>query len=130
MRYKSRVSGMVVRDDQGKKNTGVIIQQEIVYHFRVPAKISTGGTLFHTDGYTSSFSVYEPGLLYSSGNILLYGRGVRSFIAINFKAGQKLEIWIKAGRAWYSDRNSLGSGADEIEGNKKTDISGQVRCRF
>jgi hypothetical protein len=39
-------------------------------------------------------------------------------------------LWVRYGSFIYSNRNSLSSGSEEISGNRKQDITVQLRMSF
>jgi hypothetical protein len=45
---------------------------------------------------------------------------------IKGKPCKGLDIWIRLARTIYSNRKSIGTGCDEIAGNKKTEIRVQA----
>jgi len=44
--------------------------------------------------------------------------------------GRHITVWGRLGLWYYSNRQTVGTGPDEIEGNTKTEITVQVRVKF
>ncbi len=85
---------------------------------------------FNTDDYDSRVYAYENDLLYQFSIPSFYGEGVRSYLNGKVKICEKTNLWIKASRTWFFNTESLGSGYNMIEGNKRTELKLQLRFRF
>jgi hypothetical protein len=49
---------------------------------------------------------------------------------IRYTFFRKFDLWVRYGVNIYANRKSLGSGAEEITGNTKSDITVQLRMRL
>lgn len=85
---------------------------------------------FETDGYNSRLYAYENDVLYSFSIPVFYEKGYRYYFNINYDVNKKMTVWAKFAQTLYRDKNLIGSGLDEIEGNKKSEIKVQVMYRF
>ena len=129
-RYKVRITYVVTGLAEGRKESGSAVQQEVTCAIRKTLKASIGAILCHSDSYDSRVSLYEPALLYSSGSISLYGRGIRAYVLFRWSPGHILDLWIKGGITMYEDVTKVGSGWDETQGNKRFQIQAQLRVRL
>jgi hypothetical protein len=86
--------------------------------------------LFDTDTYDNRQYMYEKDVLYAFTFPALHGRGTRYYSMLEFKATKNLSIWARIARTHYNDRESIGSGLEEIQGPKKTDLQLQIRYVF
>ena len=91
---------------------------------------SVSASLFHTDDYASRAYLYEPGLLYAFSMASFYGKGNRLALNMNWRWKKLLTIQAKWGWTHYRDRNLIGAGTEEIQGNNKFDLQLQVRLKF
>jgi len=82
---------------------------------------------FETDGYNSRLYAYENDVLYSYSIPAFYDKGYRYYITLSYDAGSKLSLWLRIAQTIYNEKNKIGSGLDEIEGNRKTEIKFQAR---
>jgi hypothetical protein len=80
---------------------------------------------FETDGYNSRLYAYENDVLYSYSIPVFFDKGYRYYLTLNYDLTNKVSIWL--GARIYRDKNLIGSGLDEITGNKKTEPKFQVR---
>lgn len=87
-------------------------------------------SVFSTDSFDSSISVYESGLRYSFNFITLYGKGARAALTVRYRIGKNLQLNLNAGGTYYSDRDEIGSAQQRIDSCHKEDISVQFIAKF
>ncbi len=97
-------------------------------HFPLNGSIS--GCWFFTDNYDSRIYMYEPGLLYSFSNYSFFGKGFRCAINLQYNYKKRFSFQAKYGWTHYTDRNKIGSGTEEIQGNNKADLQFQMRFKW
>lgn len=85
---------------------------------------------FETDDYNSRLYAYENDVLYSFSIPVFYEKGFRYYINMNYDLTRKLRVWIKWGQTMFPDRTSVGSGLDEISGNRRSEIKVQAMYKF
>ena len=91
----------------------------------------TGGvTYFHTDDYSSRLYAYEPGLRYTFGMRAFYYHGVRLVALATLPILPRLDLTAKLGCTKYFDRNTIGSGLDQILSSHREDLQLQARWQF
>ena len=73
---------------------------------------------------------YEKGLLNTFYTPSFYGKGFRYSTVIRYDLSKVFMFLVKFGETIYEDRNSIGSGKDLIQGNKKSDLQLQLRLKF
>lgn len=85
---------------------------------------------FETDGYDSRMYAYENDVLYSYSIPVFYDKGFRYYVNFNYDLNRKITIWLRWAQTIYKDKTAIGSGLDEIAGNKKSEIKMQVQYLF
>ena len=117
---------------QGKeRNQGYQCTQSCGYAFPdFPLSISVQGTYFHTDDYDSRVYTYEKGLLNTFYVPSFYGIGFRYSTHLRYDLNKTFMFLVKFGQTIYQDRETIGSGNDLIQGNKKADLQMQLRIKF
>lgn len=78
---------------------------------------------FNTDGYDSRIYTFENDVRYAFYIPSFYGEGLRTYVNLRVNLARKLSLWTKVARTWYFDRNTVGSGWNEINGNKRSQIT-------
>jgi hypothetical protein len=58
-----------------------------------------------------------------------YGKGIRGIIMLNYSPADWLDFWLRLATVCNTSRQ-IGSGYDEIEGNRQNEIEIQVRIKF
>ena len=110
---------------------GMLFLQDLKYKAsRVPLSCQLRFLWFDTDGYNSRLYAYENDLLYNYSVPALSGKGVRTYLNAQINISPKTEIWLKLARTQYFDQQTIGSGLEKIEGDRRTEIKFQIRFRF
>lgn len=85
---------------------------------------------FETDGYNSRLYAYENDVLYSYSIPAFFDKGWRYYLNINYAVNKKLQGWFRIAQTLYKDKNSIGSGLDEITGKHRTELKLQLYYNF
>lgn len=130
LRMRSRIELVQSRSAEGEKESGLLLYQDlrtkITKRSRVDARIS----LFDTGGFSSRMYQFENDLLYVLNNKVLSGRGQRMYIVVKYQLTPQLDLWIKYSSTVYEDKQVVGSGLNEIEGNRDNAIGIQLRFKL
>jgi len=95
--------------------------------------------IFETDDYDNRIYAYEPDLLYNFSLPAYYGRGIHYYINLRQDFSRimgrsqkhfRLSGWLKWGQTFYPGSIDIGSGLDEIPGNRKSEIKAQVLLQW
>jgi hypothetical protein len=112
----------------GQKESGFLSFIDLVYK---PMLSPYSGTLrlqyFEADGYDARLYAYENDVLYSYSIPSFSGKGYRCYININVDISKKVGLWLRFAQTTYLNKRNIGSGLDEIGGNRKTEIKFQTR---
>ncbi len=84
---------------------------------------------FHTAGYQSRLSSYQPALLYRLTQEQLYGHGVAANMTLCRRWGG-VEVSARLGGVRYTDRDVISSGDRRVAHGGKCDVGVQLRCFF
>lgn len=85
---------------------------------------------FETEGYNSRLYAYENDVLYSFSIPVFYDKGYRYYFNFNYDVNKRLSLWIKWAQTLYKDKTLIGSGLDEINGGRKTEVKLQAQYKF
>lgn len=110
---------------------GLMFYQDIDYS---PMFAKLSGNIrvayFNTPSYNSRIYAYEDDVLYNFSFGMYSGKGFRTYLNLKYKLAKKINIWARYAMFLYPDEDTVGSGLDEINGNKKTDVKLQIRYQF
>ncbi|NOT51533.1 MAG: helix-hairpin-helix domain-containing protein [Chitinophagaceae bacterium] len=85
---------------------------------------------FETDSYDSRIYAYENDVLYSYSIPAFYYKGFRYYLNFNYDLTKKISFWLRWAQTIYRNQSTIGSGLDEIKGNRKTELRAQARWIF
>ena len=85
---------------------------------------------FETEGYDSRLYAYENDVLYSFSIPVFYDKGYRYYLNLNYDVSKKCTVWLRWAQTIYKGKNLIGTGLDEIEGNKRSDVKIQILYQF
>ena len=101
-----------------------------ISHKKELSSFSARMVFFKTDNWDTRIYLYEKDVLYHFSVPALYDEGTRFYINYNRTIGKHIKIWLKYGRTIFENKFSISSGNNEIRGNLKTEIRGQIRINF
>lgn len=85
---------------------------------------------FETGGYDSRMYAYENDVLYSFSIPVFYDKGYRYYININYDFSKQFTCWFRLAQTIFQDKTTVGSGLDEIIGNRRTEVKFQLQYNF
>jgi hypothetical protein len=85
---------------------------------------------FNTDSYDSRIYAYENDVLYAVSFPAYNGKGWRYYLIGKMPISRNLDAWIRIAQTNVNDSATMGSGTNEIEGSRKTDLKVQLKYSF
>ncbi len=108
---------------------GFALVQDVNLNFR-RLSISTRYALFQTDDYDNRLYIYESDVWLGFSFQPYVGVGTRSYILLQYKLSNKIDMWLRWATTSYQNVATIGSGSETINGSSKNDIKFQTRIRF
>ena len=128
---KSRVEYVTLYRPSNPSEDGVIFTQDVIYKPKsLPVSFALRYALFDTDSYDTRIYTYENNALYVFSTPAYYYRGSRAYALVRYKFWKKFDLWVRYGMSVYANRDTLGTGAEQINGNTRTDLTIQLRVKF
>ena len=118
------------RKETAGSNGFYIGQTVAVQPVSFPLKGELQAGFFHTDDYDTRVYASEKGMLYSFYTPSFQGRGLRLTAHVRYRLNAHFLFLLKYGETLYFDRNSIGSGHDQILSRHKGDMQLQLRINF
>lgn len=120
-----------IRDIYGRHTHGYMVGSTARWtEKKDKIRLSLSCVYFNSKDYKAPMSFYEPSLLYAFSFISLYGEGIRHSVNVRWNITRNWHFMMKYGMTAYFDRDEIGSGLQLIDGNRKSDLSFQLQCRF
>ncbi len=85
---------------------------------------------FETDGYNSRLYAYENDVLYSFSIPVFYDKGYRYYLNFSYDVSRKIALWFRFAQTFYPDKKSSGTGLNEINSSKKSEVKVQALINF
>jgi len=128
---QSRIEVSRYHKSPAAKEYGILIYQDIEYKV-MSAALSANFRLawFSTPSYDTRIYAYEDDVLYASGSGLYNGNGFRIYLNLKYRMTRQLYLWSKIALYYYPGQLTIGTGLDELSGNKKSEIKLQLRYQF
>ena len=113
------------------KQSGIVLFSDLIFRpEKLPLNFTFRICFFDTDSYDSRIYAYEHDVLYAFSVPAYFHRGNRFYIMSRIKLSGFIDLWIRYSLTVYHNRNRIGSGLDEIEGNSKSDVKIQLRIKI
>lgn len=110
---------------------GLMAYQDVLYRPK-NSKISGNCRLawFRTASYDSRVYSFENDVLYSYTILPLQHTGFRTYVNLQYNLLKRMDFWFRYSAYLYRGERTVGSGLDEIQGSKKSEVKLQMRYRF
>jgi hypothetical protein len=131
VKFRSRLEFSEYKRGAEPLERGFVLYQDVIYQFaQAPLRLTFRYALFDTDSYDARIYAYENDVLYFFSVPAYSGRGSRVVAMAKYDLGRNIDIWLRWAQFYYTDRETIGSGRDEIFGNTRSEIKAQVRFKF
>jgi hypothetical protein len=128
---KSRIEYVTIQRKSNTPEDGFIFTQDILYKpKKLPFDLALRYALFDTDSYDTRIYSYENNALFVFAIPAYYYQGSRAYAMVRFSFLRRCDLWFRYGVFIYNNRSAIGSGAEEIKGSKRSDITLQFRVKF
>ena len=126
---KSRVELINFKDYETVN--GLMFFQDVAYSpAKLPLKSYIRFVVFNTGSYDARVYAYENDLLYNYSIPAYYGKGLRAYLNVSYNISPTIGCWFKLSNTHWTDRETISSGNNEMEGKNLTEVKLQVRLKF
>lgn len=128
---KTRFEANLTGDKTSDWQKGYLFFQDLTVRLiKFPVNVIFRYALFDIPGYSQRIYTYEPEVLFGYSIPAFYGKGHRLCLLLNGRITSHLSWWVRGAFTSYYDRCLIGAGLDQIEGNIKYELTGQIRLRL
>jgi Helix-hairpin-helix motif len=121
----------VFYEKEGLAQSGYLMYQDVAFKkIGLPVQLVARYALFRTDDWNARVYAYENDVLYAFSIPAHSGIGSRMYAMASWDVRRGLELQVRYARWLYSDKNVIGTGAQEIKGNQLSDIHVMLRWRI
>lgn len=130
IRSRSRVEWTRTRLSGNQPEFGFLLSQDISWQINPKIRFQGRVMEFDTDSYDARLYEYENGLLYMMSTPAFSGKGERYYVVMKYEPFSIMSIYAKYDITIFENKQSVGSGLDQISGNKRSHIGIEMRIRF
>ncbi|UYZ61411.1 ComEA family DNA-binding protein [Hymenobacter weizhouensis] len=127
---RTRLQGTQYSEDLGPRRRGFVLAQDVTVTPLPRLRLSARYALFDTDDYDTRQYVFEQDVLYAFSVPALAGRGTRAYALAQVEISRHLTLWLRYADTHYRHQRTVGSGLEEIQGPRRSEVKAQVRYRF
>lgn len=122
--FKNIIEASFYYQTLSQRSYGLNCLQDVSYKFKkLPLRIDFRYQFFDAPNYNNRFYTYEKDVLYAFSIPMYYGQGSRYYLNLKYELNRNLSFWLKLAQTTYSDsRETISSGNEQIQGNRKTDL--------
>ncbi len=129
--FKNRLDVVYFHKESGKAENGYMLYHDILYRpEKFPVELTFRYALFGTDGYDSRIYTYENDVLYAFSVPSYFGDGQRVYLMAKWRVSPRINFWVRLAQTTYFNQNTISSGADEIDGNHKTEVKAEIKIKL
>lgn len=122
--FKNIIEASFYNQTLSQRSYGLNCLQDVSYKFKkLPLRVDFRYQFFDAPNYNNRFYTYEKDVLYAFSIPMYYGQGSRYYLNLKYELNRNLSCWLKLAQTTYSDsRETISSGNEQIQGNRKTDL--------
>ena len=131
-RLRLRARGEVIRFSAPTQDDeyGLVLYQDIRWNPSKPLQLDFRIAFFDTDSFDARVFMYENDLLYTFSVPVFSGQGQRAYVLMRWAPMDKLTFQAKYAATRFENVQTVGSGLDEIEGQRLRELRAQIWWRF
>lgn len=131
VKLRSRVEYSRYKRGDREVEQGFMVYQDLIYSpMSFPLSFNARLAYFDTESYNARIYVYENDVLYAYSFPAYYYRGMKAYLTLRYNIYKNIDAWFRIANLFYSNRDHVGSGLEQIDGKHRTDIKVQLRFKF
>lgn len=128
---RTRVEHVDYQRGDGQVQHGFMLYQDIIHRpMRGSLQFTGRVMLFATDSYDARLYAFESDVPGVFSLPPISGRGMKWYTMVRWRVRRGVDLWARYGITMYTDRESIGSGMDEIYGPDRSDLKLELRLKF
>jgi len=127
--WVTRAEWVWASKEAGSADSGHLIHQDLSWWISSKTRLQARVTIFNSSSYTARLYAWEPDVSLASAMPSFQGQGSRSYLLATYKPKSNIEARIKIARTQMPFEYSIGSGNDQIQDNKRTQLHTSLLIR-
>lgn len=130
-KFASRIGYASFSGEKTEQKGGLLFYQDFQFNpQRVPISVAARVAWFDVDDYEARLYAVESDFIYQSNSVVYQNEGYRCYLVVKYEVNKYWNIGFKYGLTAYSDRDTFGSGYDQIEANHRQQWRIQLRLKW
>ncbi len=131
LELRNRAEFSLYENGTGGKSRGYMLMQDWIFKpIGFPLSFTGRFAIFQTDDYDSRIYAYENDILYSFYIPPYYNTGTRFYINLRYKGIRNMTMELRYAQTYYADQDTFGSGNEEINKPRRSEIKAQIKYKF
>jgi len=130
LRLRARVEGARYVAPEGDVQTGTLLYPDVRWQVLNWLRADARLALFSTDGFGARLYAFENDLTGVFAVPALSGRGARAYVLFTARPAPGVTAQLKVAATWLRGVSRIGSGPDEVLGQRIREVGGQVVVRL
>ncbi|MBI3502336.1 MAG: helix-hairpin-helix domain-containing protein [Bacteroidetes bacterium] len=129
--FRSRVEYVLLDNPTKDKDNGILLYEDVLWkNIFHRVSLTLRYALFDTKTYDTRIYALEEDVPGAYSIPSYYYKGSRVYVMTDIKITRNIDVWLRWGQTYYSNKSVISSGNDEIDGHTKTDVKAEVRMKF
>jgi hypothetical protein len=129
--FRSRAEWVTFQEENNEEENGFLVYQDVIWkQLRFPLQLTGRFCLFDGETYNARIYAYENDVLYAYSVPAFSDRGIRYYLLARYTPVRGIDLWLRFAQTYYSNLETISSGLNEINGNKRSEIKAELRYRF
>ena len=129
--FRNRLEYNIFDQEEDPKESGWYLSHDVIYTGgKIPLSFWLRLAVFNCKSYDTRVYAYENTMPYSFSVPFFYNHGTRFYAMLKWSVNSHSTIWIRYAVTMYRDRESIGTGLDEIKGNIDSDAEVMIKFRL
>lgn len=129
LRLRIRLEGTRYHEPDTTPQTGFLVYQDVRLRPTTRLRLYARLAFFDVEGGDARIYAFENDLLYALRTPSFSGIGERMYGLLHYTFG-RFDVWLKYAVTRYAYATHVGSGYEEVSGNRIREIRTQLRIRF
>lgn len=128
---RTRVETVDFQRGESVPEHGFLLYQDLIHRPKQGRLEFTGRVaLFSTDSYDARLYAFESDVPGVFSLPPIYGRGLRWYGMVRWSVARGVDVWARYGSWAYLHQEVIGSGLQEISGDRRSDLKLELRLKF
>ena len=128
--YRTRLEFSWFRQGEEARSRGMMLYQDLQYRIGYRLRLTGRVAVFDIPDFDARIYAYENDILGFFSIPPYNGTGTRAYLIVQASPRRDMDVWFRVARTRLIGAETIGSGLEEIQGDRRTEFRAQVRWQF